>query len=144
MLKWSYLSNKFLQYSFFQHHFERQFRAIMVKFGLENYFPNNHTMVLDTEYRWIRLYMREMKMIRNPRVMIMYLIILCKEIIKNMLNILIVYFIHKHSSYKYINYKHTKNSQFSYKGSTWHLGFEPVMIHRIRFCSICSVDRFVL
>ena len=57
-----------------------------------------------------------MIMIRNPRIMIMDLIIVCKETIKYMWNILIVYFLHKHSCYKYIHLKHIKNSQFFIQG----------------------------
>ena len=55
-------------------------------------------------------------MIRNPRIMIMDLIILCEEAIKYMWNILIVYFIDKHSCNKYIQLKHIKNSQFFIQG----------------------------
>ena len=54
-------------------------------------------MVFDTKYRQIRLYKRDTKKIRNPRIIIVNLIALYKEIIKSMWNIMIIYFKHKHS-----------------------------------------------
>ena len=34
--------------------------------------------------------------------------------------------------------------RFLDKGSTLHLGLEPVIIRRTRFCNICSLDKFFL
>ena len=48
--------------------------------------------------------------------MIYNLIIVCKETIKYMWNILIVYFLNKHSCYKYINLKHIKKIPVCYTG----------------------------
>ena len=114
--KRSFLNHKFLQYTFFQHHFKRQFRAIRVKFGIENFIPNNHTMVFDTKSGHIRLYQRDMKMIRNSRIMAMDLIIVCKETIKYTWNILIVNFVHEHSGYICIHFRYIKNSELFIQG----------------------------
>ena len=112
----SFLNHKFLQYTFFQHHFKRQFRAIRVKFGIENFIPNNHTMAFDTKSGHIRLYQRDMKMIRNSRIMAMDLIIVCKETIKYTWNILIVNSVHEHSGYICIHFRYIKNSELFIQG----------------------------